>query len=211
MTPVTTAVVPVAGLGTRLLPATLAAPKEMLPVGGRPVVPARRRGAGGERDRARRVRDRPRQGSDRDHFAHRSGGPALEWATQPAPRGLGDAVLCAEGLDRRRAVRRRARRRDPRHARADAGRRAARRRRSSAHDAACAIAVRDVPREHTGRYGIVVADGDGTTSPASRAIVEKPDPDERRARSPSRALRHDAGDLRRAARDARRPRPASSS
>src|SRR5436190_19787413 len=35
---VTTAVIPVAGLGTRLLPATKSQPKEMLPVGGKPVV-----------------------------------------------------------------------------------------------------------------------------------------------------------------------------
>src|SRR5438093_10549606 len=33
-----TAVVPVAGLGTRLLPATKSQPKEMLPVGRKPVV-----------------------------------------------------------------------------------------------------------------------------------------------------------------------------
>ena len=32
------AVVPVAGLGTRLLPATKSQPKEMLPVGRKPVV-----------------------------------------------------------------------------------------------------------------------------------------------------------------------------
>ncbi len=36
--PVDTAVVPVAGLGTRLLPATKSQPKEMLPVGRKPVV-----------------------------------------------------------------------------------------------------------------------------------------------------------------------------
>ena len=35
---VTKAVVPVAGLGTRLLPATKSQPKEMLPVGYKPVV-----------------------------------------------------------------------------------------------------------------------------------------------------------------------------
>ena len=35
---ITVAVVPVAGLGTRLLPATKSQPKEMLPVGRRPVV-----------------------------------------------------------------------------------------------------------------------------------------------------------------------------
>jgi len=36
--PITNAVVPVAGLGTRLLPATKSQPKEMLPVGRKPVV-----------------------------------------------------------------------------------------------------------------------------------------------------------------------------
>ena len=38
MLDITVAVVPVAGLGTRLLPATKSQPKEMLPVGRRPVV-----------------------------------------------------------------------------------------------------------------------------------------------------------------------------
>src|SRR5215510_5773381 len=37
-TPVDIAVIPVAGLGTRLLPATKSQPKEMLPVGRKPVV-----------------------------------------------------------------------------------------------------------------------------------------------------------------------------
>ena len=36
--PVTKAIVPVAGLGTRLLPATKSMPKEMLPVGRKPAV-----------------------------------------------------------------------------------------------------------------------------------------------------------------------------
>src|SRR5512139_4287941 len=36
--PIDIAVVPVAGLGTRLLPATKSQPKEMLPVGRKPVV-----------------------------------------------------------------------------------------------------------------------------------------------------------------------------
>src|SRR6516165_3324136 len=38
MTPIDLAVVPVAGAGTRLLPATKSQPKEMLPVGRKPVV-----------------------------------------------------------------------------------------------------------------------------------------------------------------------------
>ena len=36
--PITKAIVPAAGLGTRLLPATKSQPKEMLPVGRKPVV-----------------------------------------------------------------------------------------------------------------------------------------------------------------------------
>ena len=36
--PVNKAVLPVAGMGTRLLPATKSQPKEMLPVGHKPVV-----------------------------------------------------------------------------------------------------------------------------------------------------------------------------
>jgi len=36
--PIVKVVVPVAGMGTRLLPATKSQPKEMLPVGRRPVV-----------------------------------------------------------------------------------------------------------------------------------------------------------------------------
>ncbi|MBE9471990.1 MAG: hypothetical protein IMY75_07800, partial [Chloroflexi bacterium] len=36
--PITKAIVPAAGLGTRLLPATKSQPKEMLPVGRKPVI-----------------------------------------------------------------------------------------------------------------------------------------------------------------------------
>jgi UTP--glucose-1-phosphate uridylyltransferase len=36
--PITKAIVPAAGLGTRLLPATKSQPKEMLPVGRKPAV-----------------------------------------------------------------------------------------------------------------------------------------------------------------------------
>ncbi len=170
---VTTAVVPVAGLGTRLLPATKAVPKELLPVGGRPVV-------------AHVVEELSRSGIERVAFVTARGKEAIEahfasdddlgvtfaWTVQAAPRGLGDAVLCAEPLvaaDEPFAI-----------ALGDAilGTRephdvvARLARALDEHGAACAIAVREVPRADTGRYGIVSTDGAGRVT----AIVEKPDP-----------------------------------
>jgi UTP--glucose-1-phosphate uridylyltransferase len=168
---VTTAVVPVAGLGTRLLPLTRAVPKELLPVGGRPVI-------------EHVVAELARSGVERIVLvtargkeaivAHLQGGDlgvTVEPVLQPEPRGLGDAVLCAAGLagDAPFAV-----------ALGDAilgdgephdvtARLA---RALDEHGAACAIAVREVAREHTSRYGIVVTDGGERVT----AIVEKPDP-----------------------------------
>lgn len=177
MPPVTTAVVPVAGLGTRLLPATRAVPKELLPVGGRPVV-------------EHVVEELARSGIERIVFVTSHGkaaiedhfdggdelGVALAWTIQPAPRGLGDAVLCADGLtgsaggpfavalgdailgtrEPHDVVARLARALDE-------------------HDAVCAIAVREVPCAHTGRYGIVSVEGSGAVARVT-AMVEKPDP-----------------------------------
>ena len=63
--PVRTAIFPVAGLGTRFLPATKATPKELLPVIDTPLIQIRdRRGAGG-RDRADGLCQPPVQGRDR--------------------------------------------------------------------------------------------------------------------------------------------------
>lgn len=168
---------PVAGLGTRLLPATRAVPKELLPVGGRPVV-------------EHVVEELARSGIERivfvtahgkaaieDHFdGGEEFGVALAWTIQPAPRGLGDAVLCADGLtggagepfavalgdailgtrEPHDVVARLARARDE-------------------HDAVCAIAVRAVPRAQTGRYGIVSTATEGAVARVAE-IVEKPDP-----------------------------------
>jgi UTP--glucose-1-phosphate uridylyltransferase len=196
--PVTTAVVPVAGLGTRLLPATKSQPKEMLPVGGKPVVQhvveelARAgvqrvvfvtgRGKGAIEDHFDHdpvlARTLEQRGDDellaRLRFEHM--GVTFAYTRQPTPRGLGDAVLRAEGYtsDAPFAV-----------ALGDAifgtreptdvvVRLAAAR---DAHGAACAVAVREVPREQTGRYGIVSTDAldpDGVARVT--AIVEKPDP-----------------------------------
>jgi UTP--glucose-1-phosphate uridylyltransferase len=193
---VTTAVIPVAGLGTRLLPATKSQPKEMLPVGGKPVVQhvVEELSAAGI-ERVVFVTGRGK-GAIEDHFdsddaltatLKRRGdgellgrlefehmGVSFAYTRQPSPRGLGDALLCAEGFtgDKPFAValgdailgtRQRpdvvARLAEAHHAR----------------DAACTIAVRDVPRAQTGRYGIVSTDSGGDVARVT-GIVEKPDP-----------------------------------
>src|SRR5436189_5282942 len=116
---VTTAVIPVAGLGTRLLPATKSQPKEMLPVGGKPVVQhvVEELAAAGI-ERVLFVTGRGK-GAIENHFdrdpvltaALEARGDAELLATldfedmgvafadtrQTSPRGLGDALLCAEG------------------------------------------------------------------------------------------------------------------
>jgi UTP--glucose-1-phosphate uridylyltransferase len=99
---ITDAVVPVAGLGTRLLPATRAVPKEMLPVAGRPVVQhvvEELVGAG-----IRRILLVTSRGKTaiEDHFDGdeelERAGVRLLFTRQPQPRGLGDAILRAEGF-----------------------------------------------------------------------------------------------------------------
>jgi UTP--glucose-1-phosphate uridylyltransferase len=191
---VTTAVVPVAGLGTRLLPATKSQPKEMLPVGGKPVVQhvvEELADAGIERIVFVTGRGK---GAIEDHFdadpaltaalerrAHGQlparpdfEGVSFAYTRQPTPRGLGDAVLRAEGFtgtapfavalgdailgtgDHPAVVQRLAQA-------------------LHEHRAGCAIAVRDVPRTDTRRYGIVSVDGGDEVGLVTR-IVEKPDP-----------------------------------
>jgi UTP--glucose-1-phosphate uridylyltransferase len=112
------AVVPVAGLGTRLLPATKSQPKEMLPVVGKPVVQyvVEELAAAGI-DRILFVTGRGKSAIE-DHFApdpdlirrlreagreellaeldYERIGIDFVYTRQAEPRGLGDAVACAE-------------------------------------------------------------------------------------------------------------------
>jgi UTP--glucose-1-phosphate uridylyltransferase len=112
------AVVPVAGLGTRLLPATKSQPKEMLPVVGKPVVQyvvEELAAAGIERilfvtgrgksaiedhfdpdpDLIRRLRETGKEELLAELEYERMGVDFL-YTRQAEPRGLGDAVACAE-------------------------------------------------------------------------------------------------------------------
>jgi UTP--glucose-1-phosphate uridylyltransferase len=161
-------VVPIAGLGTRMLPATRAVPKALLPLVDRPVVEIvveELAAAGIERFLLVAGRD---AAAVRAHF---EADPAVEVVVQPEPLGLGDAVArgaretgepiavaVGDALVDHAATRRLI----------DAFERSG---------ATVAMAVEAVDRERVGRYGIVAPAGDGDPIPVS-GIVEKPSPAE---------------------------------
>jgi UTP--glucose-1-phosphate uridylyltransferase len=198
MKPVRKAVFPVAGLGTRFLPATKAMPKEMLPIVDKPLIQyAVEEAAAAGITQMIFITGRHKR-SIEDHFDR---APELEaelaakgktemldivrnispeadvfvYIRQPEPLGLGHAVLCAEPVvgdepfaviladdlidAERSAIRQLV------DARAALG-------------GGSVLAVEDVPRADTRKYGIVSATPlDERTSRMSH-IVEKPAPDE---------------------------------
>ena len=195
------AVVPVAGLGTRLLPATKSQPKEMLAVVGKPVVQhVVEELAGTGIRRVLFVTGRGKN-SIEDHFdtdpelvrtlresgreellaelAYERMGVDFLYTRQDGQRGLADAVLCGERFVR-----------DAPFAVAlgdcivgrpgappgSAAVTALTLALESAR-AACAVAVEAVPDDQVGRYGIVApAEGADGAAFAVGAIVEKPAP-----------------------------------
>lgn len=100
-----TAVIPAAGLGTRLFPLTYAVPKEMLPLGPKPAIQlvVEELIAAGVKDFV--IVIGKKKEAIAEHFmALRAADPVfgdeslrINFTSQPHPRGLGDAVLCAEG------------------------------------------------------------------------------------------------------------------
>jgi UTP--glucose-1-phosphate uridylyltransferase len=192
------AVFPVAGLGTRFLPATKAMPKEMLPVVDKPLIQyAVEEAAAAGITQMIFITGRHKR-SIEDHFDR---APELEaelaakgkndlldivrnispeadsfvYIRQPEPLGLGHAVLCAEPvvgdepfaviladdlIDAERPV---------------IGQLCDAR---AARGGGSVLAVEDVPREETGKYGIVSSTPlDARTSRVSH-IVEKPEPEQ---------------------------------
>jgi UTP--glucose-1-phosphate uridylyltransferase len=198
MKPVRKAVFPVAGLGTRFLPATKAMPKEMLPVVDKPLIQyAVEEAAAAGITQMIFVTGRSKR-SIADHFDRapeleaeleakgkfelleivRNISPETEsfvYTRQAVPLGLGHAVLCAESIvgdepfaviladdliDAEKSV---------------VGQLADAR---VARGGGNVVAVEDVPRTETNRYGIVSSEPiDGRTSRMSH-IVEKPAPDQ---------------------------------
>lgn len=200
--PVRKAVFPVAGMGTRFLPATKAVPKEMLPVVDKPVIQyavEEAKAAGIEQfifvtGRGKHIIE--------DHFDHAYELEALleardktselnsllealppsgsvSFTRQQSPLGLGHAVWCARHFvgDEPFAVLL------PDELLVDTpgcleGMVAA-----YSQVGGNLIAVREVPQEETKRYGIITPDGDAKGDLiAVRGIVEKPNP----AAAPSR-------------------------
>ncbi len=95
---ITDAIVPVAGLGTRLLPATRSQPKEMLPLIDKPVVQyVVEELAEAGIDRILFVTGAHKRAIE-DHFDHPDVGVKILYTRQPKPAGLGDAIRCADGF-----------------------------------------------------------------------------------------------------------------
>src|SRR5690554_5734452 len=191
------AVFPVAGLGTRFLPATKSMPKEMLPVVDKPLIQyalEEAKAAGIEEFILVTGRGK---GAMEDHFDHafeleatlmdRGKTDALEtlastlyesgqisYVRQQQPLGLGHAVWCARNLvgDEPFAVLL-----PDDLVLAEKGCLA---QMVEVHEqvGGNVVAVMDVPREQTNRYGILdVVEDDGRVAKA-RGLVEKPDPAE---------------------------------
>jgi len=198
MKPVRKAVFPVAGLGTRFLPATKAMPKEMLPVVDKPLIQyaveeataagitqmifitgRHKRSIEDHFDRAPELEAELAAKGKTDLLAIvRNISPETDsfvYIRQPEPLGLGHAVLCAEPvvgdepfaviladdlIDAKRSV---------------VGQLCDAR---AARGGGSVLAVEDVPRSETGRYGIVSSEPlDARTSRVSH-IVEKPAPED---------------------------------
>jgi UTP--glucose-1-phosphate uridylyltransferase len=170
---ITTAVVPVAGLATRVRPLSRGVPKGLLPVAGKPVVGhiVDELAACGI-ERVVLVTGRGR-GAFAAHFSGLPG-PEVVCAEQPRPLGLGDAILRAAPYvgDEPFTI-----------ALGDAllgrGRpaRVVERLAAAVSDGArVAVAVEEIAPEATDRYGIVVPGGDGDPF-AVAGVVEKPAPD----------------------------------
>jgi UTP--glucose-1-phosphate uridylyltransferase len=200
--PVRKAVFPVAGMGTRFLPATKAVPKEMLPVVDKPVIQyavEEAKAAGIEQfifvtGRGKHIIE--------DHFDHAYELEALleardktselnsllealppsgsvSFTRQQQPLGLGHAVWCARHFvgDEPFAVLL------PDELLVDQPGCLEGMTTAYSEVGGNLIAVREVPHEETKRYGIITPDGDATGDLiAVRGIVEKPSP----AKAPSR-------------------------
>jgi UTP--glucose-1-phosphate uridylyltransferase len=187
--PITKAVIPVAGLGTRLQPATKIQPKEMLPIGRKPIVQyVAEEVAEAGLDTILFVTGAKKR-SIEDHFEFSNGyGENLkEWGLpeelsffyirQAAPRGLGDAIAHAEKFagDESFAV-----------ALGDSVIRSGSHsslisRMAKVHEerkAGATVAFMEVPVENISRYGVAQPKGRAGSTFEIEGLIEKPQPSE---------------------------------
>ncbi len=195
--PVRKAVFPVAGLGTRFLPATKAMPKEMLPVVDKPLIQyaveeaasagieqmifvtgRNKRAIEDHFDRAPELEAQLAASSKRELMdalmSATPKGVSFVYVRQPEPLGLGHAVLCAlpvvndepfaviladDLIDAQPGV-------------------TAQLVQTYEAFGASVVAVEDVPRADTGKYGIVATEPLNEREERVRSIVEKPKPEE---------------------------------
>lgn len=185
------AIVPVAGLGTRLLPTTKALPKEMLPVGRLPVVHrvVEELAAAGIRQilfvtgrDKRAIEDHfDDRGAAARSFGYRERGIEFFSVRQPQPPGTGTAVAAGEAfaagepfvvafgdsIVRTHSGRPLLQRMIHSHLR---------------HRAACTIGAHEVPPERMHHYGILVPQGATAEDSKLTAILEKPTPEQTASR-----------------------------
>ncbi|HYC10591.1 MAG TPA: UTP--glucose-1-phosphate uridylyltransferase GalU [Steroidobacteraceae bacterium] len=193
--PIRTAVFPVAGRGTRFLPATKASPKEMLPVVDKPLIQyavEEALAAGAQRlvfitgASKRAIEDHFDSDQELELMLKLQGKSDLLnqlrsvlpsyasciYIRQPAPLGLGHAVLCAQpavGAEPFFV-----------HLADDLIRSevACLAQMAQVYEAkrASVLGVQAVPRQDTEKYGIVAVEADRSTTSRVRSIVEKPKP-----------------------------------
>ena len=192
------AVFPVAGLGTRFLPATKTVPKEMLPIIDRPLIQYAvdeaveagcdtlvfitnryKHAVADYFDKAYELEQKLERAGKHEQLELIRNvlppGVRAVFVTQAEALGLGHAVLCAKPVvgDEPFAVIL------PDDLIWNRGDGALKQMADAAEaNGASMIAVQDVPREQTDRYGIVATDAFDGRQGRLNAIVEKPDPSE---------------------------------
>ncbi|WP_028838273.1 MULTISPECIES: UTP--glucose-1-phosphate uridylyltransferase GalU [Thermomonas] len=192
------AVFPVAGLGTRFLPATKTVPKEMLPIVDRPLIQYAvdeaiaagcdtlifvtnryKHAVADYFDKAYELEQKLEKAGKQEQLALIRNvlpeGVRAVFVTQAEALGLGHAVLCARPVvgDEPFAVLL------PDDLIWSQGDGALKQMADHAEaSGGSAVAVQDVPREQTGSYGIVATDAFDGQSGRIRQIVEKPSPEQ---------------------------------
>jgi len=200
VTRINKAVFPVAGLGTRFLPATKAQPKEMLPVVDKPLIQyaVEEAYAAGIRHmifvtgrNKRAIEDHFDTAYELEHELEANGKKELldlvrtltpedmfcSFVRQPRALGLGHAVMCAQPLvnDEPFAVLLA----DDLMCGPDGGPSVlAQMVEQFNRTPTCILAVQEVPRDHVKRYGIVAGESVGERLTKVNKMVEKPNPDQ---------------------------------